>query len=78
MLEINIPNVISVGNDFLFNNSVLERLYLPNTEVIGENGLCHNYSLIDYDLSSVKKLGKYFIYNHADSDMKEKVYKLVA
>ena len=78
MLEINIPNVISVGNDFLFNNSVLERLYLPNAEVIGENGLCHNYSLVDYDLSSVKKLGKYFIYNHTDSDMKEKVYKLVA
>ncbi len=78
MLEINIPNLISIGNDFLFSNNVLEKLYLHNAVVIGENALCHNYSLLDYDLSSVKKLGKYFIYNHPDSDIKEKVYKLVA
>lgn len=78
ILELNFPNAIKIGDEFMFNNKVLERLYLPKTQYIGRSCLCHNYSLYDYDLSSINNVGKYFLLDHTDDKIKTKVYRKVS
>ena len=65
MLEVKIPNVIEIGDYFLWKNGVLKQIVAPNVKKIGVNFLYCNERLIEADFSNVIEIGECFmIYNN--------------
>lgn len=55
-------SLIYTGDSFLFYNSSLIELDLPNLEYAGDYFLFNNECLNSFDLSSIKQFGDYFCY----------------
>ena len=55
------PNVVEIGDNFLYNNTNLKQISLPNVKVIGDGFLGHNERLEKIDISNVEKIGDQFL-----------------
>jgi len=58
------PELIQVGNKFLFYNRGLTQLELPNLEQVGSSFLYNNEVLLQLQLPSLEQVGGSFLYNN--------------
>ena len=54
ILELSLPKVKIIGNDFLLNNKKLKKLFMPEVEVIGDRFLKENQEMEELSLPKVK------------------------
>ena len=54
ILELSLPKVKIIGNDFLLNNKKLRKLFMPEVEVIGDRFLKENQEMEELSLPKVK------------------------
>lgn len=62
--EIDLPNVETIGNDFLRNNNCLKKINIPNAKTIQNSFLHHDRNLKEIDLPNVETIGDSFIGNN--------------
>ena len=61
IVELNLPNVKAIGDNFLYQNNAIKVLNLPNVKTIGNNFLTNNDGLEYVNLQSVEKIGDDFL-----------------
>ena len=64
LVELDLSNLVSVGDYFLYNNKSLISLNAPNLSIIGDEFLSRNNSIVDINLPSVVSIGGYFFSNN--------------
>ncbi len=62
--NISLPNVIEIGNYFLYSNKALTNISLPNVTNIGNDFLYSNKILTNISLPKVAHIGICFLYNN--------------
>ena len=62
--ELDIPNVLRIGNNFLSNNKSLKQINCSKVKQIGDNFLYMNEQLNCLSMPFVRKIGAYFIDNN--------------
>ena len=61
IIELSLPNVQEIGDNFLLYNDYLTSINLPNVKKIGDKFLFYNKSLTSINLPNVKKIGESFL-----------------
>ncbi len=61
MIELNLPNITEVGDDFLTDARKLKKLYMPDLEKAGNMFLWNVYSITQVHLPNLKEVGYSFI-----------------
>ena len=61
MIELNLPNITEVGDDFLNDAGHLKKLYMPDLEKAGKMFLWSVYSITQVHLPKLKEVGYLFI-----------------
>ena len=69
LIELNLPNVKTVGDDFLDDARHLQKLYMPDLEKAGNMFLWNVYSITQVRLPKLKEVGYSFISNGALSQI---------
>ncbi len=66
IIELNLPGIDVVGNNFLQYNQALTSINLPNATKIGDGFLCYNEALTSIDSPNATEIGDGFLcYNEA-------------
>ena len=69
MIELNLPNITEVGDDFLNDAGHLQKLYMPDLEKAGNMFLWNVYSITQVHLPNLKEVGHSFITSGALSQI---------
>lgn len=59
-------NIKEIGPYFLYYNKKIEKISLPNVEIISHNFLVNGLNVKEIDIKSVKEIGRGFLYNNED------------
>lgn len=62
--EIELPRVLRIGNDVLYENSSLLKINLPKVLEIGNYFMCNNNTIFELELPDLMKIGDNFLYHN--------------
>lgn len=76
MTEVDLPNLITIGNYGFYYQSKIKNVNFPKVETIGQYGLCYNLNLQELKLPSIVTLNNYSIFTNDASANKTVITKI--